>query len=58
MPRKTEVFGPTFKGEGIVRSDDIRKDPRYGKNAPYNGMPDGHLPVCSYLAVPVIVAHG
>jgi PAS domain S-box-containing protein len=53
MPRNTEVFGPTFSGTGIVRSDDITKDPRYGKNAPYHGMPAGHLPVRSYLAVPV-----
>ena len=58
MPRSTEVFGPTFQGTGIVRSGDIRKDPRYGRNAPYNGMPAGHLPVCSYLAVPVISANG
>ena len=34
MPRNTEVFAPTFKGEGIIRSDDITKDPRYGHNAP------------------------
>jgi signal transduction histidine kinase/ActR/RegA family two-component response regulator len=53
MPRNTEVFAPTFKGTGIVRSDDITADPRYGHNAPYNGMPEGHLPVRSYLAVPV-----
>jgi PAS domain S-box-containing protein len=53
MPRNTEVFGPTFAGTGVVRSDDITKDPRYGKNAPYHGMPEGHLPVRSYLAVPV-----
>jgi PAS domain S-box-containing protein len=53
MPRKTAVFGPTFNGEGITRSDDITADPRYGKNAPYTGMPEGHLPVRSYLAVPV-----
>jgi PAS domain S-box-containing protein len=53
MPRNTAVFGPTFAGEGIVRSDDITADPRYGKNAPYHGMPEGHLPVRSYLAVPV-----
>jgi PAS domain S-box-containing protein len=53
MPRNTEVFAPTFRGEGVVRSADIRKDPRYGKNSPYTGMPPGHLPVCSYLAVPV-----
>ena len=53
MPRNTKVFAPTFSGEGVVRSDDITKDPRYGKNDPYYGMPPGHLPVRSYLAVPV-----
>ncbi|MBR0789910.1 PAS domain S-box protein [Bradyrhizobium manausense] len=53
MPRNTEVFAPTFSGASIVRSDDITKDPRYGKNSPRRGMPDGHLPVRSYLAVPV-----
>lgn len=53
MPRNTAVFGPTFHGEGVVRSADITKDPRYGKNAPYYGKPQGHLPVVSYLAVPV-----
>ena len=53
MPRNTAVFGPTFAGTEIVRSDDITKDPRYGKNKPHKGMPDGHLPVKSYLAVPV-----
>ena len=34
MPRNTEVFGPTFRGDGVVRSADIRRDPRYGKNCP------------------------
>jgi signal transduction histidine kinase len=53
MPRNTEVFGPTFKGTAVVRSADISRDPRYGKNPPYHGMPRGHLPVRSYLAVPV-----
>ncbi|HEY8077282.1 MAG TPA: PAS domain S-box protein, partial [Labilithrix sp.] len=53
MPRNTAIFAATFDGEGVVRSDDITKDPRYGKSAPYHGMPQGHLPVCSYLAVPV-----
>src|SRR5262249_25007431 len=47
------VFEPTFKGTSVVRSADITKDPRYGHNAPYHGMPRGHLPVRSYLAVPV-----
>jgi PAS domain S-box-containing protein len=58
MPRNTAIFAPTFSGSGIVRSDDIRKDPRYGQNAPYHGMPAGHLPVVSYLAVPVISKRG
>jgi PAS domain S-box-containing protein len=58
MPRNTEVFAPTFNGEGIVRSDDITRDPRYGKNAPRKGMPEGHLPVRSYLAVPVMSRTG
>jgi PAS domain S-box-containing protein len=52
-PRATQVFAPTFHGEGPVRSDDILLDPRYGRNAPHKGMPEGHLPVRSYLAVPV-----
>ncbi|WP_230463355.1 GAF domain-containing hybrid sensor histidine kinase/response regulator [Sphingobium sp. Cam5-1] len=58
MPRNTAVFAPTFLGEGIVRSDDIRQDARYGHNAPHKGMPPGHLPVTSYLAVPVISQSG
>jgi hypothetical protein len=54
MPRNTAVFGPTFDGTGTVRSPDITLDPRFGKNAPYHGMPAGHLPVRSYLAVSVL----
>ena len=52
-PRRTSLFGPTFDGH-VVRSDDITLDPRYGRNPPYHGMPEGHLPVRSYLAVPVV----
>ena len=58
MPRSTAVFHPTFAGEGVVRSDDITKDPRYGKNDPHFGMPKGHLPVRSYLAVSVMSRSG
>ena len=53
MPRNTAIFNATFEGRGIIRSDDITKDPNYGKNTPHHGMPAGHLPVVSYLAVPV-----
>jgi PAS domain S-box-containing protein len=58
MPRNTDVFHATFSGEGIVRVDDITKDPRYGNNHPHYGMPAGHLPLVSYLAVPVISRTG
>ena len=58
MPRNTAVFAATFSGEGTVRVADIRQDPRYGKNPPYYGMPPGHLPVRSYLAVPVVSRSG
>ncbi|MEV6937202.1 SpoIIE family protein phosphatase [Streptomyces sp. NPDC051132] len=54
MPRNTQVFEQTFRGLGVVRSDDITQDRRYGHNAPHHGMPEGHLPVRSYLAVPVM----
>jgi PAS domain S-box-containing protein len=58
MPRNTAIFAPTFAGSGTVRSANIQKDPRYGHNTPYHGMPAGHLPVVSYLAVPVITRDG
>jgi PAS domain S-box-containing protein len=58
MPRATKIFQPTFAGEGVIRSDDISLDPNYGKSAPYYGLPKGHLPVRSYLAVPVVSRSG
>ena len=58
MPRNTEVFAPTFKGQGVVRSGDILADPRYGHSAPHFGTPQDHLPVRSYLAIPVVSRSG
>ena len=58
MPRNSAVFERTFRGTGIVRSPDITADERYGKSEPYHGMPPGHLPVRSYLAVPVLSRGG
>ena len=52
-PRATALFGPTFRGEAPVRLDDVTQDARFGQNPPFHGMPVGHLPVRSYLAVPV-----
>jgi PAS domain S-box-containing protein len=52
-PRATAIFAPTFYAEGPVRLDDVTQDPRFGRNEPFFGMPPGHLPVRSYLAVSV-----
>ena len=57
-PRPTPVFKPTFDGGPPVRSDDITKDPRYGRMGPHHGMPKGHLPVRSYLAASVCSRSG
>jgi signal transduction histidine kinase len=58
QPRATPVFAPTFRGEQVVRLADVTKDPRYGQLGPHHGMPPGHLPVKSYLAVPVVSRSG
>jgi PAS domain S-box-containing protein len=52
-PRATPLFGPTFHGTPAIRIDDVLADPRYGQLRPHHGMPPGHLPVRSYLAVAV-----
>ncbi|WP_237478466.1 response regulator [Lichenibacterium dinghuense] len=51
LPRETSLFRPSFRNEGVVRSDDVPNDPRYGS---MGGMPKGHLPVRSYLAASVV----
>jgi signal transduction histidine kinase len=55
LPRPTALFAPTFQAEGVVRSDDVTRDPRYGS---HGGMPPGHVPVRSYLAVAVVSRAG
>ena len=58
MPRSTALLGPTFRGESIVRLGDVTKDPRYGQNDPHRGVPRGHHPLRSYLAIPVTSRSG
>ena len=69
-----DAIGPLWKGrrflidscisgwcmvhDKCVAIPDITQDPRYGNNAPHHGMPEGHLPVKSYLAVPVVSRSG
>ncbi len=58
MPRNTPLFQPTFAGTGIVRCGDVLQHPDFGREAPSHGLPEGHLPVRSYLAVPVVSSKG
>lgn len=58
QPHATALFAPTFKGEGIIRCNDVLQDSRYGKTAPHYGLPPGHMPVRSYLSVPVTARSG
>ncbi|NEU09651.1 PAS domain S-box protein [Flavihumibacter sp. R14] len=58
MPRNAAVFHPTFSGQGILRSDDITTDKRYSHNSPHQDIPEEHMPVKSFLSVPVISKTG
>ena len=57
-PRHVDLFGPTFRGEGVLRCDDVTLDPRYGQSPPHLGMPKQDFAVRSYLAVPVKARSG
>jgi PAS domain S-box-containing protein len=57
-PRATALFGPTFRGEGPVRIDDVTGDRRYDENGTFLGLPAGVLTIRSYLAVPVRGVYG
>ncbi len=58
QPRPVGLFGRIFRGEGLLRSDDITKHEDFGDNPPYNGLPPNHPPVRSCLAVPVVSPSG
>jgi len=48
LPQRSRIFEPTLRGERVVRIDDVLADPLY------LGLPEGHPPVRSYLAAPVV----
>jgi signal transduction histidine kinase len=58
LPRNTAILAPAFLGQAALRLADVTQDPRYGKNYPHKGTPDGHPAVRSYLAVPVMSRTG
>ena len=57
-PHVTPLFRPTFRGQGIVRSEDVLKHEHYGRQGPHHGLPSGHPAVRSYLGVPVVSRSG
>jgi signal transduction histidine kinase/CheY-like chemotaxis protein len=56
-PPATPVLAPAFRSETVMRVADARADPRCEQMAHF-GLPPGHLPVASYLAVPVVARSG
>ena len=53
LPRMTSLLSPAFSGERVVRMDDIHSHESFGTMGPHFGLPPGHVPVTSFLAVPV-----
>jgi PAS domain S-box-containing protein len=58
MPRGAPLSGLAFRGEGVLRLDDVRADSRFGRDSPFHGGADGPAPVASYLSAPVISRSG
>jgi PAS domain S-box-containing protein len=53
-PWNTALFERTFRDTEVIRCDDIRADPRYGKDAPHHDVPKSYLPIASCLVVPIV----
>jgi len=58
MMRNIEVFASTPDGSGIVRSGNIKLDPRYTLGTSGPAVPAQSFDVTSYLAVPVVARGG
>jgi signal transduction histidine kinase/CheY-like chemotaxis protein len=57
-PHASALFGPSFRGARVIRSDDITSDPRYGGSSTQFSLLSGLPMVRSYLAVPVTAGSG
>ena len=57
-PHTSTFFEPTFQGEEIICIGDVEKHPRFGKTGPHFGIPQGHVPVRSYMSAPVVSRSG
>jgi PAS domain S-box-containing protein len=54
----TALFGPSVRGSGVIRSDDIGADSRFGPAPGQWRIPAGHPTVRSYLSMPVVARSG
>jgi len=52
------LFSSEVFADSILRSGDIGRSSRFAGKSPFSGTPFGHLPVRSYLAVPLHNAEG
>jgi len=57
-PRDPAIPGPTFRGEGVFRIDDVLDDTRRGREPPAPERWIGGLAVRSYLTVPIVSRSG
>jgi signal transduction histidine kinase len=51
----TGMFHSAFLGEGIMRIDDVLLDPPITNEPPYHAVPEGHMPVRSFLSTAVVL---
>jgi serine phosphatase RsbU (regulator of sigma subunit)/anti-sigma regulatory factor (Ser/Thr protein kinase) len=58
MPRPTPLVGAVLPGTAPIRCADVTLDHRYGQRAPFHGLPPGHPPVKSFLALPITTISG
>lgn len=49
---------PELQEKAVIRSDDVRTDPRFQHRAPDAILPVNHPPIASYMAVPVVSRSG
>lgn len=58
IPKNSAIFYSSFSGNGVVRIDDITKEPDFCDNNSNNKMPVEYLSIVSFLTVPVVSRSG
>jgi PAS domain S-box-containing protein len=58
LPLATALLDPALRAEGAVRVEDALNDVHFRLGLPFTIMAEGHQPLRSYLAVPVLSREG